>query len=207
MTKVATTLDDRTEIRRLDHAEIGTAARICARSMRDNPIHVRVFGAAPGPRERRLERFFAAILRYIEGRGVLLGAGIDNHPVGVLGMLPPAACMPAAPDGLRLFSDLLACNSPLGLLRLYRWLSTWAEHDLPVPHWHLGPLAVAPEHQNRGIGTRLLRHGFSCTAASSAALYLETDKPENVAFYARRGFTVVATVPVLTTPSWLMRRG
>ncbi len=36
--------------------------------------------------------------------------------------------------------------------------------------------------------------------------YLETDKPENVAFYRSFGFAVVGEVAILDTPTWLMSR-
>jgi hypothetical protein len=36
--------------------------------------------------------------------------------------------------------------------------------------------------------------------------YLETDRPENVTFYARFGFETVAEIPVLGVPNYLMVR-
>jgi hypothetical protein len=36
--------------------------------------------------------------------------------------------------------------------------------------------------------------------------YLETDRPENVAFYQRFGFEVKEEIPILGTPNFLMRR-
>ena len=36
--------------------------------------------------------------------------------------------------------------------------------------------------------------------------YLETDKPENVRFYARAGFAVGGENTVLGIPNWYMRR-
>jgi hypothetical protein len=37
-------------------------------------------------------------------------------------------------------------------------------------------------------------------------LYLETDKSENVPFYQKFGFTVVAEADVLGVPNWFMSR-
>ena len=36
--------------------------------------------------------------------------------------------------------------------------------------------------------------------------YLETDKPENVRFYAKFGFQTVAESEVLERPNWFMSR-
>ena len=41
---------------------------------------------------------------------------------------------------------------------------------------------------------------------SGKAGYLETDRPENVAFYRRFGFDVTGEVPVLGVRSYFMRR-
>jgi hypothetical protein len=40
----------------------------------------------------------------------------------------------------------------------------------------------------------------------SAPSYLETDKAENVRFYQKFGFTLVAEAEVLGVPNWFMSR-
>lgn len=171
--------------------------------MRDNPIHMQAFGADARRRERRLNRFFSGLVPYIHRKGKFMGAYTDGVPIGVLGMLPPGACRPTRADLLRLLPSLLMSNSPAGVLRVRRWLGTWAGIDPDEPHWHLGPLAVDPAHQGRGAGSRLMVH--ACTEASGAAMYLETDRPANVSFYERFGFRTTATLTVLGASNWLMR--
>jgi hypothetical protein len=39
-----------------------------------------------------------------------------------------------------------------------------------------------------------------------ALTYLETDKPENVRFYAKFGFVTTSDASVLGTPNWFMQR-
>ena len=196
----------RGDIGALSNEQLNTAARLCARSMRDNPIHVRVFGAEPERRLRRLQRFFSGLLPYVQRKGLLLAAHEGKNLIAVCGLLPPGHCLPKRTETLRLLPSLLASNSPAGLLRLRHWLGTWARNDLREPHWHLGPLLVDPPWQGRGVGSRMLAACLAHTDASGAVSYLETDRPVNVAFYEGFGFCTVAQLTVLGVPNWLMRR-
>ena len=91
-------------------------------------------------------------------------------------------------------------------LRLLKWLPVWAKHAPEQPHWHLGPFAVSPEQQGRGIGSQLLRQVCEHIDQLKAAAYLETDKLENVHLYERFAFTVTAEATVLGVPNWFMWR-
>ncbi len=188
----------------LSQNDLPAAAEICAQAMRDNPIHIKVFGEPRGLRERRLRRFFPGLLAYVHRKGSLYGAFAKGTLVGVLGMLPPTTCKPSPRDLLRLAPTLLTSSSPVGTLRLAVWLSTWARIDPSTPHWHLGPLAIVPAWQHRGIGTQLMEYASHKAAGDS--LYLETDKLANVGFYEGFGFSVLATPSILATPSWVMIR-
>lgn len=188
----------------LSRSDLLAAADICARAMIDNPIHIKVFGSDAALRERRLRRFFPGLLAYVHRKGSLYGAFADSTLVGVLGMLPPKSCKPSFYDLLRLMPTLLTSNSPAGTLRLAIWLSNWAKIDPPTPHWHAGPLSVAPAWQGQGVGTQLIE--YACSKAPGASLYLETDKLSNVQLYQRFGFSTVATPLILATPSWVMMR-
>ena len=55
-------------------------------------------------------------------------------------------------------------------------------------------MAVSPEHQGRGIGSRLLAHVLSAHASppSVTQTVLTTHLERNVVFYRRQGFEVVA---------------
>ena len=188
----------------LDKKDLLQAAEICADAMNDNPIHIRVFGADSLVRKRRLQGFLSGMLNYVYRKGDLYGAFIDNSMIGVLGMLPPKHCKPSFVDILRLLPTLLTSNSPLGTLRLAVWLSSWAKIDPATPHWHLGPLSVAPTWQYRGVGTQMIE--FASSKCTGADLYLETDKLSNVELYERFGFSIQATPSILGIPSWVMIR-
>lgn len=186
----------------LDKSHLPLATDICAEAMNDNPIHIKVFGAEPLLRKRRLKRLFPVLLTYVQRKGSLYGIFADDTLIGVLGMLPPKTCKPSLVDIARLLPRLLTSNSPLGILRLALWLGTWAKIDPAKPHWHLGPLAIASAWQRKGVGTQMIEYAFNKCADDT--LYLETDKLSNVKLYQRFGFTTVATPTILGIPSWVM---
>ncbi|MBO1520387.1 GNAT family N-acetyltransferase [Oceanisphaera pacifica] len=188
----------------LPPSDINTAARFCALAMADNPLHITVFGQAADKRQHRLTRLFSGLFPYINRNGDLIGAYADGQLVGVLGRLRPLCCRPHWRDMLRLMPTLLTSNSALGLLKTYSWLSNWAKLDPDTPHWHLGPLAVAPDQQRQGIGHSLM--AYAINQAHGVSLYLETDKLSNVHFYQRLGFHITATPTLLDAQTWLMHR-
>lgn len=175
-------------------------------SMRDNPTHLRAFGAEPARRERRLTGFFSALVRLIYARGMMFGAYAQDELRGVLGTLPPGACRPRPTDALTMVARLALDNPPSGLLRIGRWLTTWLRRDLAEPHWHLGPLAVDPAYQGHGVGSRLMIDFCRRVDQAAEFTYLETDLARNVGFYEKFGFRVVGTESVLGTPNWFMVR-
>lgn len=194
------------EIRELSRQEIRLAAGILARGMRDNPIHVKAFGADPQQRERRLTRFFAKVVPLIQAKGTVLGAYGDSILIAILGMVPPGLCRPTPVEVLRLLPSLLMSNSPAGILLVRRWLDAWGRHDPEESHWHLGPLAVDAALQGKGVGSLLMSECCNRMDALGAVSYLETDKAVNVAFYKKFGFSVMKKESILGVPNWFMRR-
>jgi ribosomal protein S18 acetylase RimI-like enzyme len=191
-------------IRSLERGELPNAAALLGRAMRDNPLHVRAFGADPDTREHRLERMFVVVLPRAHAHGRVLGAFDGDTLVGVCAMVAPGECHLSTSEKLCLTPLLAARLGPAGLYRLLQWTGTWARFDPPDGHWHLGPIGVDRELQGRGIGSALLREVTNTTRDAPA--YLETDKPENVRFYQRFGFVVRAEAQALGTLNWFMSR-
>ncbi len=78
------------------------------------------------------------------------------------------------------------------------------------PHWYLWALGVVPEAQGKGIGGALLQPVLAQADAEGVPCYLETQTEDNVRFYERRGFDVVAADELpgqrVSLPMWYMVR-
>jgi ribosomal protein S18 acetylase RimI-like enzyme len=193
-------------VRELQRTELGEAAQILGRGMRDNPINVQAFGGTEDHRVRALTRFFEAALRGLHQRGLIIGAFRGGAMVGVCGMAPPGRCQPALGEKASILPAIVFGNAIGVSLRVVRWVGEWARRDPADTHWHLGPVAVEPELQGHGIGRAMMAAFCRRVDERDAASYLETDKSENVRFYETFGYGVIAEAPVLGVGNWFMMR-
>lgn len=196
----------RLEFRELARSDIETAVRLLAEGMRDNPVLVQAFGPDSIKRQRRLARYYAQVVPFIQPKGGFLGAFAGGGLLGVLGTLRPGFCQPGLLDVLRFVPSLLANNTPAAALRVKRWQDAWARHDPQEAHWHVGLLAVDAELQGRGVGTRLMSDHCARMDRLGTNSYLETDKAINVRFYQKFGFQIAGHEPVLGVTNWFMQR-
>lgn len=193
-------------LRDLEAGELPSAAGILADGMRDNPLHVRVFGDDADARGRALTRLFDAAIARLGSRGSVEGAFDGPTLVGVCGRVPPGKCRLTLGERIKYLPGLLAGNSLPVVTRLYAWVGAWTALDPDAPHWHLGPVAVKRSRQGRGIGTALLRSFCARMDREGANAYLETDREANVKFYGSAGFSVDRRKDVVGLPCWFMSR-
>lgn len=171
--------------------------------MRDNPVHVAVYGDDPHLRLVRHGHLVRALLRV--SRLALTGVTLNGTVVAVMGEALPGDCRLTAAQR-RQMVPALARLGPAAALRVLRWSGTWSRQDLGEPHVHLGPVAVDRHLQGQGLGSLLLAEHCRRLEAGQLVGYLETDKPANVNFYLRFGYQVIDQAPVLGVPTWFMRR-
>jgi ribosomal protein S18 acetylase RimI-like enzyme len=194
------------DIRDLAGEELGEAAGVLGRGMRDNPLHLRVFGDDPVRREAALSRVFAALLLQYREKGAILGAFAGRRLTGVCAMVLPGRCQPTGLEKVALLRGVLSGNSLGATMAALRWTSAWARRDPAAAHWHLGPVAVERDLQRKGIGGALLKVFCERMDAAARLAYLETDKSDNVRFYERFGFEVVSEAEVIGVRNWFMTR-
>jgi GNAT superfamily N-acetyltransferase len=110
--------------------------------------------------------------------------------------------------GLELLGQLpmlfrLGADAPRGL----SLLSQVEKTHPAAPHWYLGVLGTAPEHQGKGIGSALVHPILQKCDEEGIPAYLESSKESNVPFYERHGFRVTSEINIKNGPTlWPMWR-
>lgn len=182
------------------------AVALLADAFRDNPLNLAVLGAASAERRRAANAHgLRALLPLAERHGCVQAARLGGALAALLIAAPPHG-FPLPPPSL--VARLRAAFGQ-GFEVAARWRRVYeALHAVHpgLPHWYLGTLGVAPALQRRGVGGALLAHWLRRVDAEAQPAYLETDRPENVAFYGRAGFREHGETRVLGTRVWLLWR-
>ncbi len=157
---------------------------------------------------RALPIFLGAMVRDGADHGEVWVARRAERVVGSATWYPPGALPRPKGRELRIY---LACarallngtNRRTGL----RLLDAVERAHPTEPHWYLAVLGVDPSMQGRGLGRALLEPVLDRCDEVLEPAYLETQKPDNLPFYERFGFTVVGEVRVADSPTiWRMWR-
>jgi len=116
-------------------------------------------------------------------------------------------------DGTRLgglddlWQDFSEAAGPVVVAKVEAYDAAGKTLQPPAPFWYLGVLATHPDHQGRGLATAVMSPGLANADAEGWDAWLETSKPANRPFYARRGFTDVHPVDIPDgPPTWWIRR-
>ena len=188
----------------LQPGEISAAATVLSRAFLTQPHYLAVWRRQDDVARRKIETVFkTAVLNRPVASGWV--ARCDGQIVGVLSMVESPHCQLSAIESLRLAPGIIPLFGT-ALPRAMRFESVWTKHDPRQHHWHLGPVGVLPEFQGQGIGSRLMETCCEIIDGRKDAAALDTDRPENVPFYERFGFTVYEEESVLGVPNWFMWR-
>jgi len=176
-----------------------------ALAFRDNPMNRAIHGSSPSRRVRANRAGLAALVLDLHPWTETRVVRHEGRVVGGFVAVPPGGFpLPGVALGRQ-----LACLFHQGARAMDRWgfvtESLRREHPLS-PHWYLAVLGVAPDYQGRGLGSHLLEALTRIAAADPCPVYLESDRPESVAFYRSRGFESVGELRLLDVPCWRLAR-
>lgn len=188
-------------LRKYSHADAEHCVSVLADAFVSSPLHVSAFGNARIDQNRR---FFRLALREMFFGQAFIALD-DGALCGYVHFRAWPHCLPAPEEIPNVAATLL---KPLGqaVPKFIQWFARWCHLDPQEPHFHLGPIAVAPGKQRQGIGTALMNRYIEELEQERSLGYLETDRIENVEFYKKFGFVVEHEEVVIGTPTWYMSR-
>src|SRR5690625_3063165 len=189
------------DIRPLARSERLAAINLVTRAMRDNPLHIAALGTSIGRRTRVLHRLFSVLLG--DETREALGAFQGDRLIGVAAHAPAGACLPSGRQWQRFVPVALAASWRLPWL--LAWFRACQRADPKIADAHLGPLAVGPAAQGRGVGTARMRRYLDSMEAELPS-FLETDGVGNATCYERLGFKTIRRRRVLGVLNWFMIR-
>lgn len=193
----------------LSDSSFERAVDVLTRSFWDDPLSVYLF-----PDEAKRKRFLPAFFEFRLKQGQLYGE-VYNTSDEVEGV---AIWIPYTTINSTLWRIIR--TGGLKLMRLYGWTLTNCmmkindfankrriEYATP-PYMHLGPIAVDPEKQGKGYGSKLIRPMLTHLDEMKWHCYLEAQTESNVSLYEHYGFEIVdkGVVPDANIPHWDMIR-
>jgi GNAT superfamily N-acetyltransferase len=189
-------------------AELRTLVAVASRAFWDDPLF-NFFAPDLLTQHRTLSGFFHAGIGDASHHGRVWVAERAGMPIGVAAWLPPGVHVPK--NGRRAWYQTrhalpTIIRSPERRTAL-ALMNDLPRHHIREPHWYLGVLATDPRFQGRGVGTQLLAPVLAECDRESLPAYLETQKEENLPYYARFGFDIAKVVQVRNSPPvWTMLR-
>jgi GNAT superfamily N-acetyltransferase len=133
---------------------------------------------------------------------------VDGEIVGVALWRVPGTAPLVHPEVPSIPGLLAALVGPERAAALGRALHAFSERRPAEPYAYLQFLAVAPSHQGRQLGGRLIQPGLDAAAQLGLDPYLETTNGRNLPFYLGLGFAVTAefTLDLDGPRAWCLRR-
>jgi len=180
-------------------AEIDAAARVLAAAFADDPGFVHLF-PSPARRARELRAVYRMTLADSIRYGYAFVTQLHGTVTGVVAVYPPGTYPMTTARWVRQGARVsrIAAHTREHSLGLIRFGDVTAS-GVPTDTWYVEAIGVHPTHQLAGRGKRLMAEAFRLIDAPGDASYLETTKPENVAYYEALGYDAVGSpVPLAT---------
>ena len=181
-------------------------AQAFAEAFLDNPLNCAVIDRGPRTRLRVNRAGMHLTLKSArEGALILTVCEEGDRLAGGLIAIPPGGWPLPAPH----FSEQILGLFRQGIRVTHRWgqvYSELAQRHPPERHWYLSTLGIRPEFQRRGLASALLDHWLLEVDGARLGAYLETDHPDSLSFYLKRGFRVCEEFRLFGVPIWRMLR-
>ena len=135
---------------------------------------------------------------------------LEGAPAAAVWLLPTSPSQRQAESRAKaaFLSAALGQKGAENYHRIIEFMSPRAHSLVDASAWYLSIVGVSPAAQGKGVGARLLKGTLTDADSAGVQCYLETFGPQNLRFYARLGFQVLASYeePVTGAEYFIMRR-
>ncbi len=172
--------------RKMTRKELKYYARMAAESYVNDPVHVYAT-KNENKRKRYVYHFMMERLSTSNREDIIY---FDEEKRGI-------CIWRDAHNDYNMFDFLLCPNwvfLALYFPRTFKTLKAYSHLDskvFPENTLIISPVFVSPEHQGKGIATKLIKKGIEDLVPQGYKLGLEAQNPENVGFYEKLGFKVI----------------
>jgi GNAT superfamily N-acetyltransferase len=176
--------------------QIAPVAELLADAFVDNAAYGFLFPDLAS-RKRRLADFFQRNLRtHLPYRCTYVWLPEPDNVVATVTLRPPGGVPVSLWTMIRRGLVPFAVGNGWGAVRRLFYLIEHTERiDKEASggrvHWHVHMMAVRPDRQGAGVGTRLLREVFAAEGGPNGSQHpisLQTEREQNLRFYQRLGF-------------------
>ena len=191
------------KIRRMLPSEAETVAEVDSYAYQNDPIFIAIFQS--NTEEKRKKRETNLVRMYTNNPQDTFVALHDGKIVGLIRSFPCTGVFKDLSYSEGEYEQIIG-NKIENLTQEQRrkwWLMTMKKHDLRTPHTHVGPFAVLPDYQGKGIGSKLFQN-YLCRLKGTS--HFETFTEENANFYEKRGHKIVTVDEVLGIKGYWVRR-
>jgi len=191
------------DIQKMSPNEHREVAQLLALAFEKMPSTLSVYKKLKNVNQKQ-EVLFEALIS--QKAGTVYIAKDQNDIVGMMRISQWPDCQMKPFEALKTLPLIVRTLGMRTLPRAMKMRGAWSKNDPKFPHWHLDPIGVHPNHQGKGIGSKLMAYYCDMVDENNDRAYLETDKAENVSFYEKFGYKVIKKEKVLDFTTWYMLR-
>lgn len=191
-----------------DEAEI---ASLCQQAFYQDPMFRFLCQRRDPHFARQLLALFLRMQRIHRNNGGVSIAIRKNHSQSEINAIAQFKLPNSGYDSFQLLWQLAAIGLHCGVGCLQRFIkigqampANWPR----TPHVYVSVLAVAPQHQGNGYGAYLLDRVWETSKhhRDSLGVCLDTQNPNNLAYYKRHGFKIIGECQIEDLQSWCLYR-
>lgn len=191
-------------VRRAEPGDREAVVATIVRAFTEDPL-VRWFFPDDTSYESRASAFFGYLfdIRVRHGEVHVAGDGAST----ALWSPPGGVTMDPAEQDRRWETQVMLGGEPAEIERIDLFDATVEDMRPPGHYWYLGVLATDPARRGAGFARAVLNPVLQRADDDRTPVFLETGTPENLPFYERFGFVVLAEDRVADGPQvWALRR-